>query len=42
MASLNLVQKTATDILVAIADPVEPETSDADLQEPAGALPIAA
>jgi hypothetical protein len=42
MASLNLVQKTATDILVAIADPVEPETNDAGLQEPAAALPIAA
>jgi hypothetical protein len=42
MASLNLVQKTATDILVAIADPVEPETNDAGLQEPAAAVPIAA
>ena len=42
MASLNLVQKTATDILVAIADPVEQETTDAGLQEPAAALPIAA
>jgi antirestriction protein ArdC len=42
MASLNLVQKTATDILVAIADPVEPEANDAGLQESAAALPIAA
>jgi antirestriction protein ArdC len=42
MASLNLVQKTATDILVAIADPVEPEANDAGLREPAAALPIAA
>jgi hypothetical protein len=42
MASLSLIQKTATDILVAIADPVEPETNDAGLQEPAAPLPIAA
>jgi len=42
MASLSLVQKTATDILVAIADPVEPKTNDAGLQEPAVALPLAA
>ena len=42
MASLSLIQKTATDILVAIADPVEPEANDAGLQESAAALPIAA
>ena len=41
MASLSLIQKTATDILVAIADPIEQETNDAGLQEPAP-LPIAA
>ena len=41
MASLSLIQKTATDILVAIADPIERETNDAGLQEPAP-LPIAA
>jgi antirestriction protein ArdC len=42
MASLSLIQKTATDILVAIADPVKQETNDAGLQEPASALPLAA
>ena len=41
IASLSLIQKTATDILVAIADPIEQETNDAGLQEPAP-LPIAA
>jgi hypothetical protein len=41
MASLSLIQKTATDILVAIADPIEQETNDAGLQEPTP-LPIAA
>jgi hypothetical protein len=41
MASLSLIQKTAIDILVAIADPIEQETNDAGLQEPAP-LPIAA
>ncbi len=42
IASLSLIQKTATDILVAIADPAaEQETNDAGLQEPAP-LPIAA
>jgi hypothetical protein len=38
MASLSLIQKTATDILVAIADPIEQETNDAGLQEPAPLL----
>ena len=42
MASLSLIQKTATDILVAIADTTEQETSDAGLQEPAAPLPLAA
>jgi hypothetical protein len=42
MASLSLVQKTATDILVAIADPVKQEANDAGLREPASALPLAA
>jgi antirestriction protein ArdC len=43
MASLSLIQKTATDILVAIADPAaEQETNDASLQELAAPLPIAA
>jgi antirestriction protein ArdC len=42
MASLSLIQKTATEILVAIADPTEPETNHAGLQEPAAPLPIAA
>ena len=42
MASLSLIQKTATDILVAIAEPVKQETNDAGLQEPASALPLAA
>jgi hypothetical protein len=43
MASLSLIQKTATDILVAIADPAaEQETNDAGLQELAAPLPIAA
>jgi hypothetical protein len=41
MASLSLIQKTAIDILVAIADPIEQETNDEGLQEPAP-LPIAA
>ena len=41
IASLSLIQKTATDILVAIADPIEQETNDAGLQEPTP-LPIAA
>jgi hypothetical protein len=41
IASLSLIQKTATDILVAIADPIEQETNDAGLQAPAP-LPIAA
>jgi hypothetical protein len=42
MASLSLIQKTATDILVAIADTTEQETSDAALQESAAPLPLAA
>jgi antirestriction protein ArdC len=42
MASLSLIQKTATEILVAIANPTEPETNHAGLQEPAAPLPIAA
>ena len=42
MASLSLIQKTATEILVAIADPTEQETNHAGLQEPAAPLPIAA
>jgi hypothetical protein len=42
MASLSLIQKTATDILVAIADTTEQEATDAGLQEPAAPLPLAA
>jgi len=41
MASLSLIQKTATDILVAIADPIEQESRDADSKEPID-LPLAA
>jgi hypothetical protein len=42
IASLSLIQKTATEILIAIADPTEPEINHAGLQEPAAPLPIAA
>jgi len=41
MASLSLIQKTAIDILVAIADPIEQESRDADSKEPID-LPLAA
>jgi hypothetical protein len=42
MASLSFIQKTATDILVAIADTTEHETDAAGLPKPAAPLAIAA
>jgi hypothetical protein len=41
MASLALIQQTATAILVAIADPTKLESSDANSKEPVD-LPLAA